>query len=159
MQLPEVIIIIKRRLRIKILLNFLKTFYTLFIFLIWEDSGLKRWIQLSLPLQPSTCDTPKNKFISFGQITVSETTVTAPIRGHSREAEKLSATGAGRLLECANTEFARARVHTGLCQGGVEVELSAYESVYSESFGCKNKYPWLVKMGGRVQEDQDRDSI
>ena len=32
-------------------------------------------------------------------------TVEASISGHPREAEKLSATGAGRLRECANTEF------------------------------------------------------
>ena len=32
-------------------------------------------------------------------------TVEAPLSGHSREAEKVSATGAGRLRECVNTEF------------------------------------------------------
>ena len=29
----------------------------------------------------------------------------APVSGHTREAEKVSATGAGRLQECVNTEF------------------------------------------------------
>ena len=33
------------------------------------------------------------------------TTVEAPISGHSREAEKVSATGAGRLQEYVYTEF------------------------------------------------------
>ena len=32
-------------------------------------------------------------------------TVKAPVSGHPREAEKASATGAGRLRECVNTEF------------------------------------------------------
>ena len=32
-------------------------------------------------------------------------TVEAPVSGHPREAEKVSATGAGRLRECVNTEF------------------------------------------------------
>ena len=47
-------------------------------------------------------------------------TVLAPVSGHPRtprEAEKVSAT-AGRLWECVNTEFIRAKVQTGFCQGG-----------------------------------------
>ena len=32
-------------------------------------------------------------------------TVEAPISGHPREAEKVSASGAGRLRECVNTEL------------------------------------------------------
>ena len=32
-------------------------------------------------------------------------TVEAPVSGHPREAEKVSATGAGRLRKCVNTEF------------------------------------------------------
>ena len=32
-------------------------------------------------------------------------TVKAFVSGHPREAEKMSATGAGRLRECVNTEF------------------------------------------------------
>ena len=34
-----------------------------------------------------------------------QATVKAPVSGHPREAEKVSATGAGRLRECINTEF------------------------------------------------------
>ena len=45
-------------------------------------------------------------------------TVEAPVGGHPREAEKVSVTGAGRLRKCVNTEFVRARVQTGFCQGG-----------------------------------------
>ena len=47
-----------------------------------------------------------------------ENTVEAPVCGHPREAEKVSATGAGRLRECVNAEFAWARVQTGFFQGG-----------------------------------------
>ena len=32
-------------------------------------------------------------------------TVEAPVSGHPREAENVSATGAARLWECVNTEF------------------------------------------------------
>ena len=34
-----------------------------------------------------------------------ENTVEGPLSGHPREAEKVSATGAGGLRECVNTEF------------------------------------------------------
>ena len=44
--------------------------------------------------------------------------VEAPVCGHPREAEKVSATGAGRLRECVNTEFVWARVQTVFCQCG-----------------------------------------
>ena len=42
-----------------------------------------------------------NLFSQFSIIS----TVEAPISGHLREAEKVFATGAGRLRECVNTEF------------------------------------------------------
>ena len=42
-------------------------------------------------------------------------TVEAPISGHPLEAEKVSATRAGRLGECVST--VQGRVQTGFCQG------------------------------------------
>ena len=36
---------------------------------------------------------------------VSIDTVKAPVSGHLQEADQMSATGAGRLRECVNTEF------------------------------------------------------
>ena len=45
-------------------------------------------------------------------------TVEASIGGHPQEAETVSATRAGRLRECLNTEFSLARVQTAFCQGG-----------------------------------------
>ena len=45
--------------------------------------------------------------------------VEAPVSGHPREVEKVSATWAGRLRECVNyTEFVWTRVQTVFCQGG-----------------------------------------
>ena len=43
------------------------------------------------------------------KIILDNNTVKAPISENPREAKKVSATGAGRLRECINTEF---------CQGG-----------------------------------------
>ena len=43
---------------------------------------------------------------------------TVEASGHPREAEKVSATGGGRLRKCVNTEFVWARVQTGFCRGG-----------------------------------------
>ena len=56
-------------------------------------------------------------------------TVEAPVSGHS---SLVSATGAGRLLAgmCKELEFKRGFVKAAV------VELSAYESVRSESFDC-----------------------
>ena len=44
-------------------------------------------------------------------------TVEAPVSGHPQEAEKVPATGAGRLRDCLNTEFVGARVQMGFYQG------------------------------------------
>ena len=41
----------------------------------------------------------------LGKLEPLHTTDKAPVSGHPREAEKVSATGAGRLRECVNTEF------------------------------------------------------
>ena len=46
----------------------------------------------------------------------------APVSGHPRDTlgtrKKMSITGAGRLGECKNTEFAWEVSKTGFCEGG-----------------------------------------
>ena len=36
---------------------------------------------------------------------LNQNTVEAPVSGHPREAEKMSATGAGHVQECVNTKY------------------------------------------------------
>ena len=61
-------------------------------------------------------------------------TVETPESGHHREAEKCPQLElAAYWRECVNTAFVWARVQTEFCQ---KIELSAYESVRSESIKC-----------------------
>ena len=57
------------------------------------------------------------------------------------DVKKVSATGAGRLRECKNTEFVCELWKTGFLWRWPLVELSAYESVRLESFHCTVKPP------------------
>ena len=57
------------------------------------------------------------KLTSWFNGSFSQSTVDAPVRGHPREAEEVSAAGAGRLRECVNLQSLGARVQTVFCQG------------------------------------------
>ena len=52
-------------------------------------------------------------------------TVESPVSGHTRDAEKVSATGAGRLRECENSEFKR-----GFVKAAVSRAVRKLESFY-----------------------------
>ena len=58
----------------------------------------------SAPFQNLVTKKSEN-YTSYNMRQTVTVTVEAPVSGHPREAEKVSATGAGRLQECVNTEF------------------------------------------------------
>ena len=75
-----------------------------------EKQGFEEKEELKSKLESSMEEKFKLEKVTERLLKLFWNIVEAPVSGHPREAEKVSATGAGRLRECVNTEFVWARI-------------------------------------------------